>query len=174
MLRAAARLSASANRCDSGSSKLAGFQSSVNSDDGDRDRELDAHAMRIPPAAYGAGTNMKGVVASAVDQFSNRPSSARESRRMKYLCIRQVQCDVRLRLRQPDSGSRGHRREAIADAFRGRSRIDSSICYSREPTPQSICLERDARRPGTGRGPGFSSGIWHDDAREVLPRLPSR
>jgi len=121
--------------------------------------------MRIPPAAMAEQARLKGVVASAVDRVLESAIERQGISAHGYLCIRQVQATMRLRLRQPDSVLAGIVAQAIADAISGAQRGESSIYYSSR-THALIDLASSAMRADLERSWAWIQlGIWHDDAR---------
>jgi hypothetical protein len=122
--------------------------------------------MRIPPAAKEEQARLKGVVASAVDRALESAIKRQGISAQGYLCIRQVQATVRLRLRQPDSVLRGIVAQAIADAISVAQKGESSVYYSSR-THALIDFASSAMRAELERSWAWVQlGIWHDDARE--------
>ncbi|MGZ7080125.1 MAG: hypothetical protein ACXVJT_11980 [Thermoanaerobaculia bacterium] len=121
--------------------------------------------MRIPPAAMAEQARLKGVVASAVDRVLESAIERQGISAHGYLCIRQVQATMRLRLCQPDSVLAGIVAQAIADAIPEAQRGESSIYYSSR-THALIDLASSAMRADLERSWAWIQlGIWHDDAR---------
>jgi hypothetical protein len=121
--------------------------------------------MRIPPAAMAEQARLEGVVASAVDRVLESAIERQGISAHGYLCIRQVQATMRLRLRQPDSVLAGIVGQAIADAISGARRGGSSIYYSSR-THALIDLASSAMRADLERSWAWIQlRIWRDDAR---------
>ena len=121
--------------------------------------------MRIPPAAMAEQARLKGVVASAVDRVLESAIERQGISAHGYVCIRQVQATMRLRLRQPDSVLAGIVAQAIADAISGAQRGGSSIYYSSR-IHALIDLASSAMRADLERSWAWIQlGIWHEDAR---------
>ena len=127
--------------------------------------------MRIPPAAMAEQARLKGVVASAVDRVLESAIERQGISAHGYLCIRQVQATMRLRLRQPDSVLAGIVGRRSPTLFRGPGAEIEHLLSSR--THALIDLASSAMRADLERSWAWIQlGIWRDDACRILPRLP--